>query len=393
MLFDIHRVFGYVAIVANFLAGAYTLCAWKWPKLRNRGLWWPTITAEGMMLIQVFLGVLLVAAQHYQPPRFHMFYGFVAFITVGLLYSYRYVWRARLDGVGLRIGRAVHHGTRDPSGAAGGEVTKRRVLLLFGGRSAEHDVSRVTAVAVAQALDPDKYEVVPVAITTDGRWLLADDTIAQLEGARARSRPRSRRRARRWSCRPIPPHTSLVKLDAGSPLAVDVVLPLLHGPYGEDGTVQGLLELAGLPYVGAGVVGSAVGMDKIMMKRALAAAGLAQARYLAFRDGRDAAEFALRVEAELGLPCFVKPSNMGSSIGVSKVRTSDELRAAMRTRWSSTSGSSRRRRSSAARSKWACSVTIRRKRRCREKWFRPPISTTTPTNTKTGKPSCSCPPR
>ena len=95
MLFDIHRAFGYVAIVANFLAGAYTLCAWKWPKLRNRGLWWPTITAEGMMLIQVFLGVLLVAAQHYQPPRFHMFYGFVAFITVGLLYSYRYVWRAR----------------------------------------------------------------------------------------------------------------------------------------------------------------------------------------------------------------------------------------------------------------------------------------------------------
>ena len=95
MLFDIHRVWGYAAIVANFLAGAYTLCAWKWPRLRNRWLWWPTIVAEAMMLIQVLLGVLLVSAQDYKPPRFHMFYGFVSFITIGLLYSYRYVWRAK----------------------------------------------------------------------------------------------------------------------------------------------------------------------------------------------------------------------------------------------------------------------------------------------------------
>ena len=95
MLFDIHRVWGYSAIVANFLAGAYTLGAWRWKSWRTRWLWWPTIIAEAMMMIQVFLGVLLVSVQHYEPPRFHMFYGFVAFITVGLLYSYKYVWKAR----------------------------------------------------------------------------------------------------------------------------------------------------------------------------------------------------------------------------------------------------------------------------------------------------------
>ena len=94
MLFDLHRAWGYAAIVANFLAGVYTLIAWRVPKLRNRWLWWPTIVAEAMMLIQVFLGVLLVSAEDYEPPRFHMFYGFVAFIAIGLLYSYRYVWRA-----------------------------------------------------------------------------------------------------------------------------------------------------------------------------------------------------------------------------------------------------------------------------------------------------------
>ena len=94
MLLDVHRAWGYAAIVANFLAGAYTLCAWRWPRLRTRWLWWPTIIAEAMMLIQVLLGVLLVSVQDFKPQRFPMFYGFVAFISIGLLYSYRYVWRA-----------------------------------------------------------------------------------------------------------------------------------------------------------------------------------------------------------------------------------------------------------------------------------------------------------
>jgi hypothetical protein len=95
VLFDLHRAWGYAAIVANFVAGVYTLCAWRWPRFRTRWLWWPTIIAEAMMLIQVFLGVLLVSAEDFKAPRFHMFYGYVSFITVGLLYSYRYVWRAK----------------------------------------------------------------------------------------------------------------------------------------------------------------------------------------------------------------------------------------------------------------------------------------------------------
>jgi hypothetical protein len=95
VLFDIHRAWGYAAIVANFLAGVQLLIAWRVVSWRNRFLWWPTIVAESMMMIQVVLGVLLVSVQNYDPPRFHMFYGFVAFITVGLLYSYRYVWKAK----------------------------------------------------------------------------------------------------------------------------------------------------------------------------------------------------------------------------------------------------------------------------------------------------------
>ena len=95
MLLDIHEVWGYAAIVANFLAGVHLLVAWRVTRLRNRFLWWPTIVAEAMMMIQVVLGVLLVSVEDFEPPRFHMFYGFVAFITVGLLYSYRYVWKAR----------------------------------------------------------------------------------------------------------------------------------------------------------------------------------------------------------------------------------------------------------------------------------------------------------
>ena len=112
-------------------------------------------------------------------------------------------------------------------------------------------------------------------------------------------------------------------------LDADVVLPLLHGPYGEDGTVQGLLELAGLPYVGAGVVGSAVGMDKVMMKRAFAACGLPIATYASFRDGHDRVAFAAQVEAEIGYPCFVKPANLGSSVGVSKARDRASFDAAL----------------------------------------------------------------
>ena len=211
-----------------------------------------------------------------------------------------------------------------------------RVMLLFGGRSAEHDVSRVTAVAVARALDPARYEVVPVAITTDGQWLFADSARRAIESA-AGGESDALPRAFAVDGETATGLGDLVATGGlsggGAPakqgaLDVDVVLPLLHGPYGEDGTVQGLLELAGLPYVGSGVVGSAVGMDKIMMKRAFTACGIANARSVEHRDGHDLDALADRVETELGYPCFVKPVNMGSSVGVSKAHDRAELLAA-----------------------------------------------------------------
>ena len=212
------------------------------------------------------------------------------------------------------------------------EGRRTRVLLLFGGRSAEHDVSRATAVSVARALDPDRYEIVPVAITVDGRWLFADEAHRAIEAG-----PAALPNSFEVAGEPVSDlgdlvargEQALAPSGAAGALDVDVVLPLLHGPYGEDGTVQGLLELAGLPYVGAGVVGSAVGMDKVMMKRAFAACGLAIPQYLAFRDGHDLDELRAGVEAELGYPCFVKPANLGSSVGVSKAHDAPGLDAAL----------------------------------------------------------------
>jgi D-alanine-D-alanine ligase len=194
-------------------------------------------------------------------------------------------------------------------------------MLLFGGQSAEHDVSRVTAVAVARALDPAKYDVIPVGITTEGRWLLAGEAQKMLASGRDALPVAFDVEG---DLMPVPSASR-----ANETLEADVVIPLLHGPYGEDGTVQGVLELAGLPYVGAGVLGSAVAMDKIAMKRMFDGAGLQTARGLALREGHDVAEFMRRVEVELGFPCFVKPSNMGSSVGVSKARTRAELRDAI----------------------------------------------------------------
>ena len=187
-------------------------------------------------------------------------------------------------------------------------------------------MSRVSAVAVAAALDPERYEVVPVAITKEGRWLLAGEARAQLAAGRDALPGAFRVEGTPVAEVPDPESRALVALDprdaAGVPTEFDVVLPLLHGPYGEDGTVQGLFELGGVPYVGSGVTGCAVAMDKVMMKRAFAAAGLAIADWRALRDGHDTAAFVDEVEAKLGYPCFVKPANLGSSVGVSKVARS-----------------------------------------------------------------------
>lgn len=188
---------------------------------------------------------------------------------------------------------------------------RTRVMLLFGGQSAEHDVSRTTAVAVAKALDLARYEAVPVAIGTDGAWRLVTEAARMLAAGDLDALP---------TAFPVegeivaPPSPTI----GSASLPVDVVFPLLHGPYGEDGTVQGLLEIADLPFVGAGVLGSAVGMDKIAMKRMLAAADLPIAPWLSLRDGHDRNDFADRVGSEIGYPCFVKPANMGSSVGVTR---------------------------------------------------------------------------
>lgn len=213
---------------------------------------------------------------------------------------------------------------------------RTRVLLLFGGRSAEHDVSRATAVAVAAALDPARYEIVPVAITTDGQWLHATDAQrAIVEGPDALPSHFAAAGDPVGGIGELATHSALESAEVAeatlaSPLAgIDVVLPLLHGPYGEDGTIQGLFELAGLAYVGSGVLGSAVGMDKVMAKRAFAACGLPTPEWRAHREGEDVDAFAEQVESELGLPCFVKPANMGSSVGVTKAHDRAELTEAI----------------------------------------------------------------
>ena len=202
-------------------------------------------------------------------------------------------------------------------------------MVLFGGRSAEHDVSRATAVTVMRCLDPAKYEVIPVGITIDGQWLLAHDARSLLASSTA-ALPSAFEVAGSPVTPPTgPTDTAIVSLGDVPSFEVDVVLPLLHGPYGEDGTVQGLLELAGLAYVGCGVLASALCMDKRMMKQALRAAGLTVARDVVHRDGHDVDATIDAATKAFGYPCFVKPANMGSSVGVSKAHSEPELRAAI----------------------------------------------------------------
>ena len=199
---------------------------------------------------------------------------------------------------------------------------KIRLVVLYGGRSAEHEVSCVTAVHVLEALDPDRYDVVPIGITAEGRWLLDEATIAALKGG-AGGLPRALEAAGR-EVSPFSPVAQAKGDDA--PI---VFLPLLHGPFGEDGTVQGLLEVAGVPYVGAGVLGSALAMDKAKAKEVLGAHGLPQARWLGLHEDEAGPRLRDRVDRELGWPVFVKPANLGSSVGVSKAVDGEALERAL----------------------------------------------------------------
>ncbi len=212
---------------------------------------------------------------------------------------------------------------------------KIRLALLYGGRSAEHSVSVVSARSVIEALDPERFEVVPVGITREGAWVLPATSPLELSAPEG-GLPEVEAAGTEVALRPEPRASALAPAGggggSGQPGAIDVVLPVLHGPYGEDGTVQGLFELADLPYVGAGVLASALAMDKSMAKVVLAQAGIDQAPYLVVREHQwraDPEAVALRVGRELRLPVFTKPARLGSSIGISKVKSPTELAAGL----------------------------------------------------------------
>jgi D-alanine-D-alanine ligase len=205
---------------------------------------------------------------------------------------------------------------------------KLRVALLFGGKSAEHEISLISARNIYAAMDKDKYEIIAVAIDKQGRWFIDDGARRLRDPSHKSIEPRDAEAA----AAVLPGENSApIVRPGGAPLgAIDVVFPVLHGPFGEDGTVQGLLKLANLPFVGAGVLGSAVGMDKDVMKRLLRDAKIPVARFLAFeRADRSSIGFA-QVKRTLGMPLFVKPANLGSSVGISKVTKPAQFSAAVK---------------------------------------------------------------
>jgi D-alanine-D-alanine ligase len=236
-------------------------------------------------------------------------------------------------------------------------MKKLRVGVLFGGRSGEHEVSLLSAASVLNAIDPKKYEITPIGITKEGRWVTSTDAARLLSGEPA-SAPRALRagdpdttpsaavlaRGESVIVPPVPSETKTgalvpfetdarsVDIHAGaapsSTLSLDVIFPVLHGTFGEDGTIQGLFELAGIAFVGSGVLGSATGMDKDIMKRLFASAKLPITRHVTFlRHEWEASpkKTIARIEAALKYPLFVKPANLGSSVGITKAHDRKEL--------------------------------------------------------------------
>ena len=203
---------------------------------------------------------------------------------------------------------------------------KLRVALLFGGKSAEHEISLISARNIAAAMDKSKYEIVAIGIDKQGRWHLDEGARLLLGGEKAVVEFHDARNAA--AIMPGKTTTPMVRRGAAGLAGIDVVFPILHGPFGEDGTVQGLLKLANLPFVGAGVLGSAVGMDKDVMKRLLRDAGIAIGKFMVFKRA-DNISFA-RVKGTLGMPLFVKPANLGSSVGISKAAKPNQFSAAVK---------------------------------------------------------------
>jgi len=216
---------------------------------------------------------------------------------------------------------------------------KLRVGILFGGRSGEHEVSLLSAASILKAIDPKKFDVVPIGITKEGRWLAAGDAHNLLEG----NDGAIARRLRAGDPEATPGakllHEGIPTLMAPMPgpqgpegKAIDVVFPVLHGTFGEDGTIQGLFELAGIAYVGSGVLGSSAGMDKDVMKRLFAQAKLPIVKHVTLlrADWQSSPRKSIaQVEASLSYPVFVKPANLGSSVGISKAHNRKELGPAL----------------------------------------------------------------
>jgi D-alanine-D-alanine ligase len=206
-------------------------------------------------------------------------------------------------------------------------MSKKVVAVLFGGCSNEHEISMLSAANVIASMSADKYFVMPVYITKDGRWLLYDGLVENIKNVQ-------------WEkfgtpvvLSPDASHKGLLRIvgEKVKTLPVDIVFPVLHGKNGEDGTIQGLCEVAGIPYVGCGVLSSAVSMDKAFTNKIAQLAGINQADYLSFYsyDLKNMDEVCKKIRYKLGYPCFVKPANAGSSVGVSKARNKKELEAAL----------------------------------------------------------------
>ncbi len=207
--------------------------------------------------------------------------------------------------------------------------TNLKIALLFGGRSSEHEVSIMSGHSVYQAIDKNTYEVYPIAITREGKWLSPRISKKVMEDGRITTEKEQ------VVFVPEPGNGRIIgiKGDMNIDLKVDLVFPALHGPFGEDGTLQGMLELAGVPYVGAGVVSSAVGMDKAIMKDLFQVKGLPQGRYQVIKRydlEQDVEKVIAELEQVFDYPCFVKPANLGSSVGISKVHNREEMPEALR---------------------------------------------------------------
>ncbi|WP_208320828.1 D-alanine--D-alanine ligase [Alicyclobacillus sacchari] len=213
-----------------------------------------------------------------------------------------------------------------------------KVGVIFGGKSGEHEVSLQSAKSVMDALDPLQYTIVPIGITRDGRWQVGKGAIKALETAKVAESKGTTQSPKNYinsTVGGLTPASTTRSVDMLPPALVneiDVAIPVLHGTYGEDGSIQGLLELVGVPYVGAGILASAVGLDKIVMKQMFAAVGIPQVRYVAFTRSQwrtNPEELLDLVERQLAYPCFVKPANLGSSVGISKVKSREQLAEAI----------------------------------------------------------------